>query len=136
MYNNNRAHINVQEHRSTQTTGSLNSGAIYCSYFHTPPRSPATPIFSNKRTEDSKPSTGNYPATAGSASVPKTRKMSFSHIHCLNEMADRGTVSVMAQLRKAPLETTGIEAAITRRQQLSPQLPKLGKAAIGQEEQS
>ena len=96
----------------------------------------ATTIFSNKRTDASKPSTGNYPATASSASVPKTRKMPLSYIHCLNEMADQGTVSVMALLRKVPLDTIEIEAAITRRQQLSPQLPKLGKAATGQEEQS
>lgn len=51
-------------------------------------------------------------------------------------MADEGTVPVMALLRKAPLDRTEIEAAIARRQQLSPQLPKLGKAAIGQEKQS
>lgn len=51
-------------------------------------------------------------------------------------MADRGTVSVMALLRKAPLDTTEFEAAIARKQHLSPQLPKLGKAAVGQEQQS
>lgn len=95
-----------------------------------------TTIFSNKRTDASKPSIGNYPAITGSASVPKTRQISSSHIHCLNEMGDRGTVSVMALLRKAPLDTTEIKAAIARKQHLSPQLPKLGKAAVGQEQQS
>lgn len=96
----------------------------------------ATTIFSSERTGTSKPSVGNYPATAGSASVPKTRKMSFSHVRCLNEMADQLAVSVTALLRKAPSDTTETETAITRRQQLSPQLPKLGQSAIGQEEQS
>jgi len=51
-------------------------------------------------------------------------------------MADQGTVSVKALLRKAPLDTTEIKVAIASRQQLSPQLPTLGKAATGQKWQS
>lgn len=49
-------------------------------------------------------------------------------------MAVQATVPVMALLRKAPLDTGKIKAALTRRQHLSPQLPKPGKATTGQEQ--
>lgn len=86
----------------------------------------ATTVFSNKRTNASKPSTGNYPAIAGSASVPKQGKC----LSCTYTAWTRSGHSVC----NGSAEKS--EATIARRQPLSPQLPKFGKAAIGQKRQS